>query len=53
MNVAEAIEILSKLEDKKMELLVDCPHCGRGAQLAAIEECVVLRSEPAKEEEAS
>jgi len=44
MKVSDAIAILQALPDKEMELLVDCPHCGRGAQLAKIEECVVLRS---------
>ena len=44
MTVKEAIEVLSKLPDKEMILMVDCPHCGRGSQLANIEECVVLKS---------
>ena len=46
MTVKEAIEILSQLPDKEMLLMVDCPHCGRGSQLAAVEECVVLKSKP-------
>ena len=44
MTVNEMIEILLKLPDKQMLLMVDCPHCGRGSQLAAVEECVVLKS---------
>jgi hypothetical protein len=44
MTVKEAIEILSKLPDKEMLLMVDCPHCGRGSQLEAVAECVVLQT---------
>ena len=49
MTVKEAILLLEKMPDKTMEILVDCPQCGRGRQLAAIDECVVLRSEEAGE----
>lgn len=44
MTVKEAIEILSKLDDKKMELMVDCPNCGQGSLIAEIAEMVVLKS---------
>jgi len=43
MTVKQAIEWLGKLKDKDMFLMVDCPHCGRGQQLSAIEEVVLLR----------
>ena len=49
MTVKEAIEWLSKLQDKEMEMMIDCPHCGRGNQLAKIDEAVILRSVPEKE----
>jgi len=46
MTVAQAIELLSKLPDKNMALMVDCPHCGHGHQLAEIEEMVILKGNP-------
>ena len=48
--VKEAIALLSKMPDKEMTMMVDCPYCGRANQLATIGEVVVLRSKPAKEE---
>ena len=45
MTVKDAIKFLSKLPDKEIALMIDCPNCGRGNQLASIVECVVLRSE--------
>jgi len=45
MTVKQAIKFLSKLPDKDMVLMVDCPHCGHGCQLAKIYEAVVLQSE--------
>jgi hypothetical protein len=45
MTVREAIEYLKSLPDKDIMLMVDCPHCGRGAQLEKIFEAVILRSE--------
>ena len=45
MTVKQAIEWLAKLPDHEISLMVDCPHCGRGSQLAKIEEVVILRSE--------
>lgn len=44
MTVKQAIEILSKMPDQQLVLMVDCPHCGRGHQLAKIAECVLLES---------
>lgn len=44
MTVHEAIEWLQKLPDKDIMLMVDCPHCGRGAQLDRIAEAVILHS---------
>lgn len=49
MTVKQAIAFLSKLPDKSIELMIDCPYCGKGNQLAKIEEAVILKSEPAKE----
>lgn len=49
MTVKEAIEWLSKLPDKELEMMIDCPHCGRGNQLASISEAVILRSEEEKD----
>lgn len=46
MTVKQAIEWLSKLPDHSIEMMIDCPHCGRGNQLARIEEAVILRSPP-------
>jgi hypothetical protein len=45
LTVREVIEILSKIEDKEVVMMVDCPHCGRGNQLAGVAECVLLRGE--------
>ena len=44
MTVREAIDFLNSLPDKEMMLMVDCPHCGRGAQLEKIFEAVILQS---------
>ena len=46
MKVSEAIAFLAKLPDKDLELLIDCPNCGQGNQLAHIFEAVVLSSIP-------
>jgi len=43
VTVAEAIKILQEMPDKEIAILVDCPYCGRGTQLATVIECVVLR----------
>lgn len=45
MTVKEAIKWLEKLPDKELELLIDCPFCGKGCQLAKMSEAVILRSE--------
>ena len=44
MTIREAIEYLKKLPDKDIMLMVDCPHCGKGAQLDKIFEAVILQS---------
>jgi hypothetical protein len=44
MTVKEAIELLSKMPDKTLKLMIDCPYCGKGNQVATISECVVLAS---------
>lgn len=49
MTVREAIELLSKMPDKEVAVFIDCPHCGRGNQLAKIDQCVLLESEPSKD----
>ena len=49
LTVREMIKLLEALPDKEMTMMVDCPYCGRGNQLASIVECVVLRSVPVKE----
>ena len=45
LTVKQVIKLLEALPDKEMALMVDCPSCGKGSQLASIDECVVLRSE--------
>ena len=42
LTVKQAIKMLQKLPDKELKLLIDCPFCGKGSQIAAIDECVVL-----------
>lgn len=49
MKVLEAIELLSKMPDKDVAVLIDCPHCGRGAQLEKIDQCVLLESKHEKD----
>jgi hypothetical protein len=44
VTVKQAIEYLNSLPDKEIMLMVDCPHCGKGAQLAKIFEAVILQS---------
>jgi len=48
LTVQRAIELLSALPDKQLRVLIDCPYCGRGSQIRAITECVVLASERLK-----
>jgi hypothetical protein len=43
MTVQEAIDILTAMPDKAIALMIDCPYCGRGNQLAEISEYVVLK----------
>jgi len=50
MTVKEAIALLKKMPDHNLEMMVDCPYCGSGNQLASIEECVVLRTQPEPQE---
>jgi hypothetical protein len=42
MTVQQAIDFLSKIEDKSMAMMIDCPYCGN--QLDMIDEVVLLRS---------
>ena len=51
MTVREAIAWLSKLPDKEIDMMIDCPYCGRGNQLARIDEAVILRGESQTETE--
>ena len=51
MKVSDAIAFLSKLPDKDIELLIDCPNCGQGNQLAHMFEAVVLSSTPKSKKE--
>jgi hypothetical protein len=49
MTVQEAIQLLSKMPDKDVAVLIDCPHCGRGCQLEKIDQCVLLESKPERD----
>jgi hypothetical protein len=49
MTVRRAIELLEAMPDKGLMLMIDCPYCGRGNQLAEIAECVVLKGPKADE----
>jgi hypothetical protein len=42
MTVQQAIDFLSKIEDKSMAMMIDCPYCGN--QLDMLDEVVLLRS---------
>ena len=44
MTVKEAIELLKKMPDKEVVILIDCPYCGRGSQLGKVDQCVLLES---------
>ena len=46
LTVREVIKLLEAMPDKEMAMMIDCPYCGKGNQLASIAECVVLRSAP-------
>lgn len=48
MTVKQAIEILQKISDKELKLMLDCPYCGKGNQLESIAECVVLAGKDSK-----
>jgi hypothetical protein len=50
MTVKQAIKLLSKMPDKTIEILIDCPHCGRGCQLAKVGEYVVMESKKQPED---
>lgn len=45
MTVEEAIKQLQSLpeQQRKLALMLDCPHCGHAQELAVISEMVVLR----------
>ena len=45
MTVEQAITFLSKITNKKMALMIDCPFCGKGSQISFIDEAVILGSE--------
>jgi len=51
VKVKDAIKILQKMPDHELEMMIDCPYCGKGNQLAAVEECVLLKSEPERADE--
>ena len=42
MTVREAILFLSQLPDKEISMMIDCPYCGKGNQLAKMGEAVIL-----------
>ncbi len=44
LTVKEVIELLEAMPDKEIVLMVDCPFCGKGSQIASVAECVILRS---------
>lgn len=44
LTVREAIALLQAMPDKALKMMIDCPYCGKGNQLSAIHECVVLSS---------
>ena len=46
LTVKQAIKLLSKIADKELRVLIDCPYCGKGNQISAITECVVLSAQP-------
>ena len=46
MTVQQAIKWLQELPDKQLEILIHCPYCGRGNQLAKMEEVVILFASP-------
>lgn len=45
MTVQQAIDFLSKIDDKSIAMMIDCPYCGKGNQLDFIDEAVILGSE--------
>jgi hypothetical protein len=45
MTVQQVIAALSKMPDKSIKVLIDCPYCGKGNQLSKVDEFVVLASE--------
>ena len=42
MTVKEAINILSKMPDKTLKIVLDCPYCGKANELTTVDECVTL-----------
>lgn len=55
MTVEEAIAQLQKLPDKqrKLALMLDCPHCGHAQEMATITETVVLGAAERERKESS
>ena len=47
MTVAQLIERLKRMPDKDMMILLDCPHCGKSAQLWRLSEVVVAEGREA------
>lgn len=44
MSVQEAIDLLSKIKSKDMQVFVDCPHCGHPMTIEAVKEIVLLQT---------
>lgn len=42
MNVKELIDILQRIPDKEVKLVIDCPHCGAANEIKKVTEVVTI-----------
>ena len=49
MNVKEVIALLSKMPDKNVEILLDCPWCGKSDGIGSLQEVVLASNKPTAE----
>jgi hypothetical protein len=45
MTVRDVIEVLQRVPNKDIKVLLDCPYCGRGQQIRGLTEVVVIGGE--------
>ena len=42
MTVKEVIELLKKMPDHEVKLMIDCPHCGHSKEIKGVTKIVLI-----------